>query len=263
MYLYLESQLTEENLHLSYIVRPRALPSEYDGLRHDLEFVISNDCSTAASKRDSALVYSIIFSCITDDTAKTRVLQKCAIKNGRKLRHLRGIIKMGGKREPFHISVWKAKVDQAMTDFMSTGMEVDFAEWNTHLVNDESDYNKNNKNDYARISSASSGDRDEWLDSGEPTGPLIHNTEITVLYGNVSKLEEKTCSSLPRKTRQWFIDNPDLQCPAEFQSKNAPYNKKKKSTRNVSFAETDDNFSGGEYETDTEPSSAEDDNSST
>ena len=71
MYLYLESQLTEENLRLSYIVRPRALPSEYDDLRHELEFVIPNDCLMAASKRDSTLVYSIIFSSSTDDTAKT------------------------------------------------------------------------------------------------------------------------------------------------------------------------------------------------
>ena len=83
MFLYLESQLTEENIRLSYIVCPRALPSEYDDLRHELEFVIPNDCSTAASKRDSTLVYSIIFSSITDDTAKTRVRQKNTIKNRR------------------------------------------------------------------------------------------------------------------------------------------------------------------------------------
>ena len=79
MYLYLESQLTEENLRLSYIVRPRVLPSEYDNLRHELEFVIPNDCSTADSKRDSTLVYSIIFSSMTNDTAKTRVRQKNTI----------------------------------------------------------------------------------------------------------------------------------------------------------------------------------------
>ena len=83
MYLFLESQLTEENLCLSYIVHPRALPSEYNGLRHELEFVIPNDCLTAASKHDLNFVYSIIFASITDDTAKTRFRQKCAIKNGR------------------------------------------------------------------------------------------------------------------------------------------------------------------------------------
>ena len=83
MYLYLESQLTEENLRFSYIVRPRALPSEYDNLRHELEFVIPNYFSTAASKRDSTLVYSIIYSSITDDTAKTCVQEKNTIKNGR------------------------------------------------------------------------------------------------------------------------------------------------------------------------------------
>ena len=121
---------------------------------------------------------------------------------------------------------------------------------------DEANFKKTINNDYARISSASSGDspRAEWLDSGEPTGPSIHNTDLTVLYENVSKLEEKPWSSLPRKTRQWFIDNLDLQCPAEFQFNNAPYNKEKKSTRNVSFAEAGDDFSGNKYETNTEPS---------
>ena len=83
MYLYLESQLIEENLHLSYIVRPTALPPEYDDLRHKLKFVIPNDCSTAASKRDSTMVYSIIFSSISDDTAKTYVRQNNKMKNGR------------------------------------------------------------------------------------------------------------------------------------------------------------------------------------
>ena len=83
MYHYLESQLTEDNLRLSYIVRPRALPSEYDNLMHKLEFVIPNDGSTAASKRDLNLVYGILYNNITDDTTKTRVQQPGATKNGR------------------------------------------------------------------------------------------------------------------------------------------------------------------------------------
>ena len=82
MYLYLESQLTEDNLRLSYIVCPRALPSKQDNLIHKLQFVIPNDGSTAASKRDSNLVYGTLYSNITDDTAKTRIRRKCAIKNG-------------------------------------------------------------------------------------------------------------------------------------------------------------------------------------
>ena len=75
MYLYLESQLTEDNLRLSFIIRPRALPTAYDNLMHKLEFVIPNDGSTAASKRDSNLVYGTLYSNITDDTAKTRIQQ--------------------------------------------------------------------------------------------------------------------------------------------------------------------------------------------
>ena len=83
MYLYLESQLTEDNLRMSYIVRPRAALTEYDNLMHELEFVIPNDGSTAASKRDSALVYGTLYSNITDDTAKTRIRQPSKTKNGR------------------------------------------------------------------------------------------------------------------------------------------------------------------------------------
>ena len=130
---------------------------------------------------------------------------------------------------------------------------------------DEANFKKTINNDSARISSASSGDSPsaQWLDSGKPTGPSIHNTDIKVLYGNVSKLEEEPRSCLPRKTRQWLINNPDLLCPAEFLCNNAPHNKKIESIRNVSFAESCDDFSGGEYETDTEPSSAKDDESST
>ena len=69
MYLYLESELTEDNLRMSYIVRPSTAPTEYTDLMHELEFVIPNDGSTAASKRDSAYVYDILHSNITDHTA--------------------------------------------------------------------------------------------------------------------------------------------------------------------------------------------------
>ena len=181
-----------------------------------------------------------------------------------KLWQLRGRINMGGAlQEPYYISVWQGHVDAEILEHMSEGTEIDYAQWTTRLVNDEANFKKNSHNDSARISSASSGDSPsaQWLDSGKPTGPSIHNTDITVLYGNVSKLEVKPWISLPRKIRQWFIDNPDLQCPTEFLCNNAPHNKNKNSTRNVSFAEACDDFSGGEYETDTEPSSAEDDES--
>ena len=68
---------------MSYIVRPRAALTEYDNLMHELEFVIPNDGSTAASKRDSDLVYGTLYSNITDDTAKTRIRQPSKTKNGR------------------------------------------------------------------------------------------------------------------------------------------------------------------------------------
>ena len=99
------------------------------------------------------------------------------------------------------------------------------------------------------------------MDSGEYTGPSIHKKDITVLYGNVSKIEEEPWNQLPKITRQWFIDNPYEQCPSEFLSSNN--NNKKKSTQSVSFAETDDDSSGGEDGTEGDSSSSEDDDSST
>ena len=50
---------------------------------HELEYVIPNDGSTAASKRDSALVYGILYSNITYNTTKTRIQQLSKAKNGR------------------------------------------------------------------------------------------------------------------------------------------------------------------------------------
>lgn len=68
---------------MSYIVRPSTAPTEYTDLMHELEFVIPTDGSTAASKRDSALVYGILHSNITDNTANTRIRQQSKTKDGR------------------------------------------------------------------------------------------------------------------------------------------------------------------------------------
>ena len=38
---------------------------------------------------------------------------------------------------------------------------------------------------------ASGGIKVEWTDSDEPTGPTLHKTDITVLCGDVLKLNEK------------------------------------------------------------------------
>ncbi len=83
MYLYLESELTQDNLRMSYIVRPSTAPTEYTNLMHELEFVIPNDDLPAAFKHDSALVYGILHSNILDHTAKTRIRQLNKTKDGR------------------------------------------------------------------------------------------------------------------------------------------------------------------------------------
>ena len=95
---------------------------------------------------------------------------------------------------------------------------------------------------------ASGGGSSAWKPSGEPKEATIHKIDITVLYGNVSKLEQTPWSTLPKVTRQWFIDNPTKQCPAKFKSNsnskskyksNNNSNKKTKFKRQVSSTEAD------------------------
>ena len=71
MRIHLESVLNKEFLRLSYIVRPIASPATFHTLTHKLESVIVNDGSTAQSKRDSRLVYSILYANTTDTAAKS------------------------------------------------------------------------------------------------------------------------------------------------------------------------------------------------
>ena len=67
-----------------------------------------------------------------------------------KLRHLRGRINMGGGlKEPYYISVWQGAVNDAILEHMSEGMDIDYAHWTTHLVNDEANFKKNTSNDSA------------------------------------------------------------------------------------------------------------------
>ena len=171
----------------------------------------------------------------------------------------------------------------AIADHSLNGTPIVFTNWTASLINGEEECIRDLKKDNHTISGASHGSggrngsnggasggklasggaKAEWKGNGEPIEPTIHKIDITVWYGNVSKLNEKPWNTLPKLTCQWFIDHPDKQCPAKFKSNNNYSNKKKKSTRNVSFAETDDDSSGGEDETDGDSSSAEDDNSST
>ena len=132
----------------------------------------------------------------------------------------------GGLKEPFYISVWQADADQAMLDHMSTGMEIDYA---TRLVNDEADYKKKNKNDFARISSAATGGRGYNSGSseggpsaqsynkstGEPLSWKINGINITGFYGNVGKVDDDG-QFLPKVTKEWFTKNPHKKCPQKF-----------------------------------------------
>ena len=79
--------------------------------------------------------------------------------------------------------------------------------------------------------------------------PKAHKIDITVCYGNASKLNEKPRSSLPKLTCQWFTDHPNKKIPAKLKfnfkskskskSKSNNSNKKTKLTRQVSSTEAD------------------------
>ena len=110
----------------------------------------------------------------------------------------------------------------------------------------------NGDNDSASGGQQASGGGDyPWKANGEPKEAAIFNIDITVLYGNVSKLKEKPWCTLPKVTRQWFIDNPSKPCPAKFKSNsnsnskskynksNNNSNKKTKFKRQVSSTEAD------------------------
>ena len=75
----------------------------------------------------------------------------------------------GATREPYYISTWQADMDKAILDHMQNGTEINYLHWTTLLINDESNYKKNLKNDSARISAASTGDRD-YLDGNSGGG---------------------------------------------------------------------------------------------
>ena len=100
----------------------------------ELQNLINRQSYTGNRQGDATCVTTRLFKYYSDlDDLKT---YKTEIE---KLRHLRQIINMGGGlREPYYISFWKTEVDKALSDFMLTGMEVDFAQWTTRLVNDES-----------------------------------------------------------------------------------------------------------------------------
>jgi len=173
----------------------------------------------------------------------------------------------GDMAKAYWINDWEKDVTTAIRHNTELGTPVVFIDWTTKLINGEADYVKKLKKSNMTISStsasggqqASGGGSTAWKPSGEPNEAAIFNIDITVLYGNVSKLKEKPWCTLPKVTRQWFIDNPTTPCPAKFKSNNnnSNNNKKKKSTRSVSFAETDGDYSGGEDEADGDSSSSE------
>ena len=188
-----------------------------------------------------------------------------------KLRHLRNHMLVSGEMaKDYWINDWEKDVTTAIRHNTELGTPVVFIDWTTRLINGEADYFKKLKKKNTTISStnrgpgngnsgngnasggqqASGGGSSAWKPSGEPKEATIHKIDITVLYGNVSKLEQTPWSTLPKVTRQWFIDNPSKPCPAKFKSNsnsnskskyksNNNSNKKTKFKRQVSSTEAD------------------------
>ena len=83
---------TTDTAALSYIVRPIASPATFHTLTHKLESVIVNDGSTAQSKRDSRLVYSILYANTTDTAAKSYMEDGNELHCGRTAFGRRGLV---------------------------------------------------------------------------------------------------------------------------------------------------------------------------
>ena len=95
----------------------------------------------------------------------------------------------------------------------------------------------------------------QWkVNTGEPTGPIIHALDIRILYTDPSKVDEDPYkSTLPTLTRDWFKNNKNKQVPAKFKnysgsnstakSKKKNRNKKTKFKRMVASTETNDDGS--------------------
>ena len=174
-----------------------------------------------------------------------------------KLRHLRGIINMGGGlKEPYHISVWKTDADKTISEIMSLGIEVDFSQWTTRLVNDENDFKKTNKNDSATISSVTTDSRGcNGGSSGggssthnfdkstyEPLNWKINGINATVFYNSIGKVNDDG-KFLPKVTKEWFTKHPNAKCRQKFKdtakevtSSSKYRNLKKKRERKIAAA---------------------------
>ncbi len=291
MRIHLESTLNKEFLRLSYIIRPIAPPATFHSLTHELESVIVNDGSTAESRRDSKLVYKILLTNTLDKAAKSYMEDDNEIECGRKawssieslyegsgnnerrinqlqadlarqsytmngsgsalaltkrlfgwykdlaergaavdevdkLRHPRRSIKVPVSDAPWFLNKWTDQVDETLQERSDTDVALTFVTWTTKLVNGEETYRTDNKSNSRRVSSASTGGGDS-ASGGEFSG------------------SEDECNSVCSSVKSLSSNN-----------------NKKKSTRSVSFAQIDDEFSGGDNETDGNSSSSEDSTSS-
>ena len=148
----------------------------------------------------------------------------------------------GTMAKDYWLQDWKKAVKDAIKDHTDNGTPIMFTDWTTKLINGETYYVKDLKKCNATISStnrgsgggnggncnasggqqASGGGNYPWKANGEPKEATIHKIDITVLYGNVSKLKEEPWSILPKVTRQWFTDNPQSHARPSSSSSPSP-----------------------------------------
>ena len=76
MIRHLETIRTKDGVRLSYVVHPPERPAEFDSLLHELEYLLPNDCSTSANKRDQRQVYNILDFNTKDDNSRAWLTSK-------------------------------------------------------------------------------------------------------------------------------------------------------------------------------------------
>lgn len=247
MYLSLESQLTKENLRLSYIVCPTAPHYKFYDTLYKLNFVIKNDGLMATSKCDSTLVYSILHSNITCDIVKTYIEQGSKKKCERLgCFSLEGLYEGKNNAETLIRDFLAQLNKQSYTD-NGQGFVSAFTSWlfkyYSVLDNLKKHFTEADKlrHLWGIINVGSDMTVPFYINvwTAEADTAMVEHTEHGA-NGNVHKMNDDTGKFLPRVTKEWFTNHPNAKCPQIFKktakdvtSSSKYKNKQKKRERKI------------------------------
>ena len=293
MRIHLESMLHKEFLQLSYIVRPIAPPATFHNLTHELESVIVNDGSTAESRRDSKLVYSILYANTTDTAALSYMEDNNDLECGRQAwfsieslyegsgnnERLISEIQSNFSRQSYTMNGYGSALSltkrlfvwyKELADRGSMVQEVDKLRHLRRIINvpmAAAPWYLNKWRDAVDLALQEHSENGTALRFVQWTTKLVngeatYKTDSKSKSARISSASTGGGGSASGGDFSGGEDESNSEC-GSVESLSSNNNKKKKSTRSVSFAQTDDEFSGGEDETDGNSSSSEDDASST